>query len=222
MGRVLARLAAAAFVAALALAPTPAPAAVKATVQASGSVTGDLEAGNVLAVQLQLTHSGGWQNFQQVQVALQIHGRPLDQLVFDSSELSLFIVGDGAAASLTQPAKLHGTFFSVNTAGVDLHASGDSLELKIPVRLLIDPPPGARLYYTYAANGVPTVGFKPLTPPVEGKSGFSWGTLGVAIAAALFAGGFLGNLVASNRRRQTGPSVYAAVARRLEEERARK
>ncbi|MDP9343815.1 MAG: hypothetical protein M3Q23_17335 [Actinomycetota bacterium] len=222
MGRVLGRIAWLALGVAMASAPAPALAAATATVRASGSVTGDLKAGNVLTVDLKLSHSDGWQNFQQVQVVLRIHGRPLDQLVFDSRDLSLSIIGDGPSASLTSPEKLHGSFFSVNTAGVAISTKQDRLELEIPIRLLIEPPPGARLYYTYAANGVPTVGFKPLTPPVEAKSGFSWGTLGVAIAAALFAGGFLGNLVASNRRRQVRPSVYAAVSKRLEEERARK
>jgi hypothetical protein len=222
MGRVLAKLAWIVPAIALASAPVPALAAAKATVQASGSVTGDLKAGNVLTVDLKLSHPGGWQNFQQVEVALRIRGRPLDRFVFDSSDLSMFIVGDGAAASLTEPEVLHGPFFSVNTAGVALSARNQDLALTIPIRLLTDPPPGARLFYTYAANGVPTVGFKPLTPPVQAKSGFSWGTLGVAIAAALFAGGFLGNLVASNRRRQVRPSIYAAVSKRLEEERARK
>ena len=222
MGRVLGRVACLALAVAMASAPGDAHAAAAAKVQASGSVTGDLKAGNVLAVDLKLTHSGGWQNFQQVEVALRIHGRALDQLVFDSRDLSLSIIGDGAPASLTEPAKLHGPFFSVNTAAVALIASKQDLELKIPVRLLIDPPPGARLYYSYAANGVPTVGFKPLTPPVEATKGFSWGTLGLAIAVALFAGGFVGNLFSSRRRVPQRPSIYAAVQRRLEEERAKK
>jgi len=206
---------------ALSLAPAPAQAAANAKVQASGSVTGDIKAGNVLHVDLKLNHSGGWQNFQQVQVALRIRGRPLDQLVFDPSDLSLSIIGDGPAASLTEPEKLRGPFFSVNTAGVAIQTKGDHLELTIPIKLLVEPPPGARLFYTYAANGVPTQGFKPLTPPVQAKSGFSWGTLGLAILGALFAGGVVGNLFSSRRAPQR-PSVYASVQRRLEEERARK
>jgi len=222
MGWVVRRIGWVVLAAALASAPVPALGAAKAIVQASGSVTGDLKVGNLLMVDLKLHHSGGWQNFQQVEVALRIRGRPLDQLVFDSADLSLSIIGDGAPGSLTEPEKLHGPYFSVNTAGVALIASKQNLELKIPIRLLIDPPPGARLFYTYAANGVPTVGFKPLTPPVESKSGFSWGTLGLAIAVALFAGGFVGNLFSSKRKQPQRLSVYAAVQRRLTEERTPK
>ena len=222
MGRVLAKLASIAAVVALASAPVPALAAPKAAVQATGNVSGDLKAGNLLTVRLTLIHPNGWQNFQHVEVALRLHGRPLDQLTFESSDISLAIAGDGSPVVLGQPGQLKGPFFRVDTSKVGLNATGNSLRLTIPIHLLLDPPPGGRLFYTYTANGVPTVGFKPLTPPVEAKSGFSWGTLAVAIAAALFAGGFLGNLVASNRRRQVRPSIYAAVSRRSEEERTRK
>jgi hypothetical protein len=221
MGRVTGRMGWLLLAVILASAPVPALAAAGAKVQVSGSVTGELKAGNVLTVDLKLNHSGGWQNFRQVDVALRLRGRPLDQLVFDSSDLSIFILGDGPAASLTTPEKLHGPFFFVNTKGVAITTKQDQLGLSFPIRLLIDPPPGARLFYTYSANGVPTVGFKPLTPPVQAKSGFSWGTLGVAILVALFAGGVVGNLFSSRRTPQR-PSVYASVQRRLEEERARK
>lgn len=207
---------------ALALTPARAMAAAGASVHSSGTVTGDLSAGSPLSVRLDLNHSDGWQNFQQVEVALRLEGRPLDQLVFDLSDLSVFIVGDGAPASITAPETLRGPFFQVNTAHMDTQTSGDHLGLTFPIRLLIDPPPGARLFYRYAANGVPTQRFRPLTPPVEASKGFSWGTLGVAIALALFAGGFVGNLFSSRRRVPQRPSVYAAVQRKLEQERAKR
>ena len=221
MGRMVARRAWLLLALAVALAPAPALAAVSAKVQASGSVTGDLKAGSVATVDLKIDHSGGWQNIQSVQVALRIRGQPLDQLVFDTSDLSVSIIGDGAPASLTTPEILRGPFFSVNTKGLGLNGRGNRLELTIGIKLLADPPPGARLFYTYSANGVPTQGFKALTPPVEAKSGFSWGTLGVAILVALFAGGVVGNLFSSRRAPQR-PSVYGTIQRRLEEERARR
>ena len=48
-----------------------------------------------------------------------------------------------------------------------------------------------------------------------------WGTVGLAVVVALFAGSFLGNLFASRRRPPPRPSIYAAVQRRMEEERAK-
>src|SRR5437660_831480 len=57
-----------------------------------------------------------------------------------------------------------------------------------------------------------------LTPPVKSAVGFSWGTLGLAIAVALFAGAFVGNLFTSRRRPAPRPSLYGAVQRRMAEE----
>jgi hypothetical protein len=191
-------------------------------VQRSGQVTGDLSAGKVVTVRISITHPQGWQSVQGVSIALRLRERTLDEIQFTSSELSLSIVGDGGPVVLGQPGSLHGQFFSVDNSTAALQASGKRLGLTVPIKLTAAPPPGGRLFYSYNALGVPAPGFLPLTPPVKASSGFSWGTLGLAVAVALFAGGFMGNLVASNRRRQQRPSVYAAVSRRLEEERARR
>jgi hypothetical protein len=200
-----------------------APIAVAApAVQHSGQVTGDLSPGKVVTVHISISHPQGWQSVQSVEVALRLRGRTLDEIEFTASELSLSIAGDGGPVVLGQPGTLHGSFFRVDNSKVALQASGKRLGLTMPITLTAAPPPGGRLFYTYSALGVPAPGFLPITPPVKAKAGFSWGTLGLAVAVALFAGGFVGNMVASNRRRQQGPSVYAAVARRLEEERARR
>ena len=50
--------------------------------------------------------------------------------------------------------------------------------------------------------------------------GFSWGTLGLAAAAALFLGGVIGGTFGARRRPPQKPSVYVTVRRRLDEERA--
>ncbi|HKI29169.1 MAG TPA: hypothetical protein VKB32_07080, partial [Actinomycetota bacterium] len=51
--------------------------------------------------------------------------------------------------------------------------------------------------------------------------GITWDTVIALIAAALFVGGFIGNLFASKRRRPpVRPSVYDTVQHRLERERA--
>ncbi|MBI2237701.1 MAG: hypothetical protein HYU54_04140 [Actinobacteria bacterium] len=54
----------------------------------------------------------------------------------------------------------------------------------------------------------------------RGEGGLPWGSVILAVAVALFAGGFLGNLLASRRRLPPTPSIYAAVRRRIDEERA--
>ena len=54
-----------------------------------------------------------------------------------------------------------------------------------------------------------------LTPPVGSSSGFSIATLGLAIAVALFAGGFVGRTVSGRGRVVPRISVYDAIERRL-------
>jgi hypothetical protein len=206
----------------IALGASSSPASAAPAVKHSGQVTGDLAVGKVVTVKVSITHPKGWQSVQGVSIALRLRGRTLDQIQFTSSELSLSIDDDGGPVVLGQPGTLHGQFFTVDNSKAALAASGNRLGLTVPIKLTAAPPPGGRLFYTYSALGVPAPGYLPITPPVEASSGFSWGTLGVAIAVALFAGGFVGNLVASNRRRQQATSVYAAVSRRLDEERTRR
>ncbi len=50
-------------------------------------------------------------------------------------------------------------------------------------------------------------------------SGLTWGTVLTAVVVALFAGGFLGNLLASRRRPPARLSVYGTIQRRIDEER---
>jgi hypothetical protein len=57
-----------------------------------------------------------------------------------------------------------------------------------------------------------------LAEPESG--GITWETVIALIAAALFAGGFIGNLFASRSRPPVRPSIYDTVQRRLEQERA--
>jgi hypothetical protein len=201
-------------------AAAPALAAPVPRAQHHGSVTGTLAAGKVVTVRVSVAHPTGWQKIQRVVIALRIRGRRLDQFVFHTSDLSIVVEGDGSPVVVGQAGHLQGTYFSIDTSRVGLRAVGKRLTLSVPIRLEADPPPGGRLFYSFVGFGIAPSGFTPLTPPVEAGSGFSWGTLGVAVAVALFAGGFVGNLFASNRRRaQPGPSVYGMVQSRLQQER---
>jgi hypothetical protein len=193
--------------------------AAKSDLTGRGTVEGDLTAGTLLHVDLRLQHAKGWQHIEGIEVSLALHGGTLERLQIFPTQSSLAIVGAGAPASLGQSTEVRGDYFAVNPAQVSLAARGRSIRLIIPIRLRVEPPTGARLEFSASAVPVASLGPKALTPPVESNSGFSWGTLGLAIAVALFAGGFLGNVFAGRRRPPKGPSVYAAVARKLAEER---
>ncbi len=55
------------------------------------------------------------------------------------------------------------------------------------------------------------------TPSPSSGGDLTWGTLAVAVIAAVLAGGFFGNMFASNRLRPPRVSVYAVIEQRLKE-----
>jgi hypothetical protein len=202
---------------ALAASPTSSP-----KLTGAGTVTGTLTPKSLLTVKLHVEHSQGWQHIQVIDVLLELRGSTIDQIEITPTTSSVQILGGSAPASLGQAAELQGAYFRVNPAQVAFSARGKQLLVTLPLHLGAAPPPGARLAFSATAVPVATLGPKSLTPPVKSNSGFSWGTLGLAIAVALFAGGFAGSIFAGRRRPAPRPSIYAAVERRLAEERAKK
>ncbi|HJP67029.1 MAG TPA: hypothetical protein VKA30_12085 [Actinomycetota bacterium] len=216
------RTAAVLFVAtALGLMARPAAAAA-GPLTATGTVTGVLKAGQALQVHLVVKHTGGWQKIEDVEVALLLRGVPLETVVVDPTHVSVVIEGKAGPAALGETQQLVGSFLSLNAGTVGLSAKGDQLSLTLPMQVRGTPPGGARLTYQAKGFDLTSTTVRNLTPPAESGGGFSWGTLAVAAAAALFAGSFLGGTFASRRRPPIRPSVYATVQRRLEEERSKR
>jgi len=186
---------------------------------ATGTVTGELRSGQSLHVKLVVRHTGGWQKVQEVEVDLVLRGVALESVVVDPTDVSIVIEGSAGPAELGASAVLKGNFVSVNARSVGLFARGDELTLTLPMDVRGSPPPGARLTYEARGFDLTSTPVRSLTPPAKGNAGFSWGTLAIAAAGALFAGSFIGNVFASRRRPPPRASVYAAVQRHLEEER---
>jgi hypothetical protein len=203
----------------LALAATPSW-AQQGPLTATGTVAGDLRGGETVLVRLVVRHAGGWQEIDEIEVDLVLRGVALEQFVIDPTHVSVLLEGKAGPDALGGPSVLNGSFFSVNAASIGFSARANQVSLTIPLRIREVPPPGARL--TYQAHGFDrsSTPERPLTPPVETDGGFSWGTLLVAAIAALFVGSYLGSTFASRRRPPPRPSVYAAVQRRLEQERS--
>lgn len=198
-----------------------APAAELSKISTNGShVTGELAAGQTLKVSLHIVHPQGWQHLRRIRVDLRLRGRALDQLIVDPVDFAVSIVGGPAPVSIGQPGNIRGSYFALDPAGLGFRAQGKILGLTLPIRLIAGPPPGARMFFSVDATGAASVALRPLTAPVPEDKGFSWGTLGVAVVAALFLGGFVGNIFSSRRRPQR-PSIYAAVQRRIDQEHAR-
>ena len=204
----------------LALAAVGARAASRVT--ADGTAAGRLAPGAAIRVRVQTRDSEGWQRLDAVEVALRLRGQPLDRVVVEPSTFSITIVNSGAPASIGEEGVLRGPYFRVDNSKVTVSAKEDEFDLTFPLRLSADPPPGAALFLTARDSSGITSGDVALTPPVTTEDkGFPWGTIGLAVAAALFIGAFVGNTF-SSRRSRARPNVYATVARRLEEERSKR
>jgi hypothetical protein len=188
---------------------------------ATGTVEGALKTGDTLTVRLVIVHRLGWQHIQEIDINLELRNRSLDLLRFTPPLSTVEILGYPPPARLGQPGIVAGSYLDVAPSKVSLSAGGTTLRITAPMKFLVDPPAGARLTFAATDDQGASTGFRALTPPVKSSSGFSWGTLGLAIAVALFAGAFVGNLVTSRRRPAPRPSIYGAVQRRLDEERTR-
>jgi hypothetical protein len=197
-------------------------AAAEAKVTAGGSAAGDLAPGSTIEVRLRVHDSEGWQRIETIEVSLRLRNQPLDRIEFVPSAFSVSVVNGGAPVSIGGGGELRGPYFLVDNPKVTVSAKGGEFDLAFPLRLTAEPPPGGSLVLTASDTSGVSSGDVSLTPPVTTKDrGFPWGTIGLAVAAALFLGAFVGNTF-STRRSRSRPNVYATISRRLEDERARK
>jgi hypothetical protein len=193
------------------------------TITATGTAAGQLAVGSTIDVRLRVTDTGGWQRIDTIHISLELHGAPLDLIEIVPTAFSIAIVGSAAPpATIGDKGVVKGTYIRVDNGKASVAAQADRYTLTFPMRIALDPPPGARL----VLSAQDTIGISSddvaLTPPVvKQNQGFPWGTIGLAVAAALFIGGFVGNMF-STRRAKARPNVYATVARRLDEERSKR
>jgi hypothetical protein len=194
--------------------PTPSPTRRPSV---DGEVMGALAVGSTLTVRIDATMPGGWDHLHLLDASVTSGNQNLDRLRFDIEDNKLMvgdqdlIVGTGASAT--------SEYLRVNGADVIVTMGGANLSFEVPAHVMKTIPGDAR----FALGVVDDFGesaevTRSLAAPDGG--GITWATVLALIAAALFIGGFIGNLVASKRRVPTRPSVYATVQRRLEMERA--
>lgn len=210
----------AAFVVVLAEGPasaqSPTPSATRGP-SVNGEVTGALALGSTLTIRIDGTMPGGWEALHLLEATIASGNRELDRLRFDIEDNKLtvgdqdLIVGTGATAT--------SEYLRVNGADVILTTGGANLSFEVDAHVVKTVPGDARFVLGVVDDfGESAEVTRSLAAPEGG--GITWATVLGLIAAALFIGGFIGNLVASKRRVPTRPSVYATVQRRLEMERA--
>jgi len=185
----------------------------------NGEVSGALAAGSKLTIRVDGTMPGGWEALHLLEATISSGNRELDRLRFDIEDNKLtvgdqdLIVGTGATAT-SEYLRVSGTQVIVTTGGANI-------SFEVDARVVKAIPEDAR----FVLGVVDDVGesaevTRALAAPEGG--GITWGTVAALIAAALFAGGFVGNLFASKRRPPPRASVYDAVQRRVESDRAGK
>jgi hypothetical protein len=182
----------------------------------NGQVTGALAAGSTLTIRVDASMPGGWQALHLLGASVMSGDQELDRLRFDIEDNKLtvgdqdLIVGTGATAT--------SEYLQVSGTQVILTTGGANISLEVDARVMKTIPEDARFVLGVVDDfGESAEVTRALAAPESG--GISWGTVAALTAAALFAGGFVGNLFASKRRLPPRASVYDAVQRRLETDR---
>jgi hypothetical protein len=186
----------------------------------NGQVTGALAAGSTLTIRVDGTMPGGWQALHLLEASVMSGNQELDRLCFDIEDNKLtvgdqhtLIVGTGATAT--------SEYLRVSGFNVIVTTGRANISFEVDARVVKTIPEGARFVLGVVDDlGESADVTRALAAPESG--GISWGTVAALIAAALFAGGFVGNLFATKRRPPPRASIYDAVQRRVETDRASK
>jgi hypothetical protein len=196
--------------------PTPSPTRGPSV---KGEVTGGLAVGSTLTIRIDATMPGGWEALHLLEATITSGNQDLDRLRFDIEDNKLtvgdqdLIVGTGATAT--------SEYLRVSGADVIVTTGGANLSFEVDAKVVKTIPGDARFVLRVDDDfGESAEVTRSLAAPES--AGITWGTVVALIAAALFAGGFVGNLFASKRRLPPRASVYDAVQRRLETDRAGK
>ena len=183
---------------------------------ATGQVTGALANGSVLKIGVDATMPGGWEGLHLVEVSVRSGGDELEHLRFEIEDNKLtigdqsIVVGTGNVAT--------GAYLRASGADVVVTTGGGNLSFEVGADVVKAIPGDARFDLSVSDDfGASDQVSRGLAEPEDG--GITWETVIALIAAALFIGGFIGNLFASRLRPPMRPSIYATVQRRLENER---
>jgi hypothetical protein len=195
--------------------PHPEPAR-RLTVQ--GFVTGKLAMGQRVRFHLVGTDPDGWLHLNSLQIAMMLHGQPIQEITFSLDDSAFGVTGQEPVPIGTS-ATIAGSFLDVLPGRSFLIRSTFSLRLIVWTRVSAEVPKEAE-FHIRATDDDGRVSL--VRRPARFAAGFlSWGSLAVAVAIALFAGAFVGNTFSSRRYRERAPSIWDVVDRRLKEQKVR-
>jgi hypothetical protein len=183
----------------------------------TGSIIGSAKRGARITFRLNAVVPGGFQNLATLQIALLLHSAILDQITYDQSHNAI-----STPSSLAVPVGsrfvVTGLFLQSSGRDVSVNTSGDRMTVVVRAGMLQDAPSGSQfsLGAVDDLNQVARITRAVQLPPPP-KGGFSWGDLALAALAALFVGGFAGNLLSGTRREaaRSKTDVYDMVEKEL-------
>lgn len=182
----------------------------------TGQVTGALANGSELAIAVDATMPGGWEGLHLVEVSVRSGGNELEHLRFQIEDYKLTIGGQSIVVGTGNVTT--GSYLRASGADVIVTFGGGNLSFGVDADVVKAIPEDARFVLSVTDDfGASDEVSRTLSEPSSG--GITWETVLALIAAALFVGGFIGNLFASRLRPPMRPSIYATVQRRLENER---
>jgi hypothetical protein len=159
----------------------------------------------------------GFVALETLSASLILRGQVLETIVYDIGADTVQIAGREPIKVGDRPAPL-GSFFQIFPRHARKIRSTFSVNFTVWMYFLEAVSKDARWrFIAHGSDSAVAISYKVRLAP-----GFlSWSTFGLAAAAALFIGGFIGNTYTHRRYRAGEPSVWDILERRLKEQRAR-
>jgi hypothetical protein len=183
-----------------------------------GSVLGPLAPRTSATIKVVATHPDGWRALDEVSVVVELHGASLEELSYDVDTTSLSI--DQAVILTGTANEVAGRFFFLRGSDVRATTGGKQLTLTLKARVREELPAETRFRFGAIDDLQSEISVVRRAAIPEAQGGFPLPTVLAAITAALLAGALVGTEIGRHRRMR--PSVYLALQRRLDAERARR
>lgn len=160
----------------------------------------------------------GFAHLRSVSVRFLVREQPIQEIVFFVDEGTVGLAGRKPVPP-REAGPVDAGFFVLHARGTRFVRSVFTFKLIVPVTF-VEALPRDSAFRVLAVDDDRRVAMRK-RPLRQGQALLSWGTFGLAAAAALFMGAVAGSTVASRRYRQREPSIWDIVERRIREERSR-
>jgi hypothetical protein len=192
--------------------------------QIEGSVEGRIVPGSRLTIRMTASPAEG-RDIIRTGIELVLREVPLQRIAYHPQDDTIG-PADGILIPVGSPGIVAGPFLRFVASDVQAERDGESPSLRMEAILVDLPPPGSAFRFTAIDDRGSRGNLIRLVEPIPAAGpraadrggGLTWGTVGLVVSAALFAGGFFGYLFASQKRPTPLPSIYDAIRRRLENE----